>query len=285
LSKDELQNKQGINWHRILRWIFTPAVLLVVWQIAAQYMNQPWTFPTVTDVLEQLVHPLRGHYDSGSLLSNTFVSLLRVLLGFSLAAVLGVTLGIVMGSVRFARDFLEPLVEVLRPLCPIAWLPFAIAVFKLKTVPQLFGIGYSHTVFDQIQLGMIFVIFVGGLFPVLTNTLDGVTGVRRSYLLLARTLGATRGQTFLHVYLPASMPMILTGLRQGLGLCWFVIIAAEMMTGSDSGIGYLLMYASDNSAMDIVIAAMLIIGAVGAFLNFSMRRIMLRFVSWKGKEV
>ena len=285
MSKDELQNKQGINWHRILRWIFTPAVLLVVWQIAAQYMNQPWIFPTVTDVLEQLVHPLRGHYASGSLLSNTFVSLLRVLLGFSLAAVLGVTLGIVMGSVRFARDFLEPLVEVLRPLCPIAWLPFAIAVFKLKTVPQLFGIGYSHTVFDQIQLGMIFVIFVGGLFPVLTNTLDGVTGVRRSYLLLARTLGATKGQAFLHVYLPASMPMILTGLRQGLGLCWFVIIAAEMMTGSDSGIGYLLMYASDNSAMDIVIAAMLIIGAVGALLNFSMRRIMLRFVSWKGREV
>ena len=79
--------------------------------------------------------------------------------------------------------------------------------------------------------------------------------------------------------------MILTGLRQGLGLSWFVIIAAEMMTGSDSGIGYLLIYASDNSAMDIVIAAMLIIGAVGALLALSMRKIMYSFISWKGKEV
>jgi NitT/TauT family transport system permease protein len=81
------------------------------------------------------------------------------------------------------------------------------------------------------------------------------------------------------------MPMILTGLRQGLGLCWFVIIAAEMMTGSDSGIGYLLMYASDNSAMDIVIAAMLIIGCIGALLSFMMRRIMLSAVNWQGKEI
>jgi NitT/TauT family transport system permease protein len=211
--------------------------------------------------------------------------LLRVILGFSLAAVVGVPLGIVMGSVHSIRDILEPVIELLRPLCPIAWLPFAIVVFKLRTLPQLFGIDYSRTVFDKVQLGMIFVIFVGGFFPILTNTLDGVIGVRRNYLLLAKTLGTSPRQTFFHVYLPAAMPMVLTGLRQGLGLCWFVIIAAEMMTGGDSGIGYLLMYASDNAAMDIVVAAMLIIGAVGALLAFLMRRIMHRFVSWKGKEI
>ena len=268
-----------------LGWIVAPATLLVLWQIAAVRVNQPWIFPPVTHVLDQLVHPLRDHYALGSLLSNTAISLLRVLLGFVLAAAVGTTLGILMGSARILRHTLEPIVEVLRPLCPIAWLPFAIAVFKLKTLPQLFGVRYTHGVLDQVQLGMIFVIFVGGLFPVLTNTLDGVTGVRRNYVLLARTLGASRRQVFFHVYLPAAMPMILTGLRQGLGLCWFVIIAAEMMTGSDSGIGYLLIYASDNSAMDIVIAAMFIIGAIGALLNFLMRAIMQRFVSWKGKEV
>jgi len=272
-------------WSTVLGWIVAPATLLVGWQIAAIRVNQPWIFPPVTHVLGQLAHPLRDHYASGSLLSNTAISLLRVLLGFTMAAVAGTTLGILMGSMRILRHALEPIVEVLRPLCPIAWLPFAIAVFKLKTLPQLFGVRYTHGVLDQVQLGMIFVIFVGGLFPVLTNTLDGVTGVRRNYVLLARTLGASRRQVFFHVYLPAAMPMILTGLRQGLGLCWFVIIAAEMMTGSDSGIGYLLIYASDNSAMDIVIAAMFIIGAIGALLNFLMRAIMQRFVSWKGKEV
>ncbi|MBN1362794.1 MAG: ABC transporter permease [Sedimentisphaerales bacterium] len=260
-------------------------VLLLVWQLAAVRLGRPWIFPPVTRVLEQLAHPLRTHYASGSLLGNTSVSLLRVLIGFVLAAVVGISLGVLMGSARFVRRTVEPLIEILRPLCPIAWLPFAIAVFKLRTVPQLFGLAYTRTVWDQVQLGMIFVIFVGGFFPILTNTLDGVTGVRRSYVLLARTLGASPAQVFRHVYLPAAMPQILTGLRQGLGLCWFVIIAAEMMIGSDSGIGYLLMYAADNAAMDLVVAAMFIIGIVGASLNFLMRRVMHRFVSWKGREV
>lgn len=256
-----------------------------MWQIGAWWLNQPWIFPPVTRVIDQLMHPLREHYASGSLLSNTFISLLRVLLGFILAAVAGISLGIAMGSIRIVRSSLEPIVELLRPLCPIAWLPFAIAVFKRGTLPQMLGLGYTRTVFDQVQLGMVFVIFVGGFFPILTNTLDGVTGVRKNYLLLAQALGAKRRQVFLHVYLPASMPMILTGLRQGLGLCWFVIIAAEMLPGAESGIGYLLIYASDNAAMDIVIAAMLIVGSIGALLSLMMRRIMSGFVRWHGKEI
>jgi len=262
-----------------------PVVLLTIWQIAAVSLDEPWIFPPVTKVIGQLAHPLRDHYALGSLLSNTIVSLLRVLAGFIPAAVLGISLGLLMGSVSALRGLLEPLVEILRPLCPIAWLPFAIVIFKLKTLPQLFGLGYTNTIFDEVQLGMIFVLFMGGFFPILINTLDGVANVQRKYLSLARMLGANRHQIFSHIYLPAAMPMILTGLRQGLGLCWFVIIAAEMMTGSDSGIGYLLVYASDNSAMDIVIAAMLIIGGVGAGLNFTMRRFMRRFISWQGKEV
>ena len=266
-------------------WIAVPVLLLLIWQIAAMRLNQPWIFPPVTRVIDQLVHPLREHYASGSLLSNTFISLLRVLLGFILAAVAGISLGIAMGSIRIVRISLEPIVEVLRPLCPIAWLPFAIAVFKRGTLPHLFGFGYTRTVFDQVQLGMVFVIFVGGFFPILTNTFDGVTGIRKNYLLLAQALGAKPRQVLLHVYLPASMPMILTGLRQGLGLCWFVIIAAEMLPGAESGIGYLLIYASDNAAMDIVIAAMLIVGSIGALLSLIMRRIMSGLVRWHGKEI
>ena len=285
MHNEELKINKSYNRPNILGWVVIPVILLVIWEISARKVNQPWIFPPVTKVIEQLAHPLRDHYASGSLLSNTLISLLRVLIGFSLAAVAGVTLGIIMGSVRFVRNAVEPIIELLRPLCPIAWLPFAIVVFKLKTLPQLFSVEYSHSILDQVQLGMIFVIFVGGFFPVLTNTLDGVTGVRRNYVLLARTLGANRRQVFLHVYLPAAMPMIMTGLRQGLGLCWFVIIAAEMMTGSYSGIGYLLIYASDNSAMDIVIAAMFIIGALGALLCCGVRKIMSSVVRWQGKEI
>jgi len=265
-------------------WVVVPGTLLIIWQVTALRLDQQWLFPPVSMILEQLAHPCRDHYASGSLLSNTWISMVRVAMGFVFAAGAGVGLGIVLGSVRMIRHLVEPLVELLRPLCPIAWLPFAIAVFKLKTVPQVLGLGFTHTVLDQVQRGMVFVIFVGGFFPVLTNTIDGVAGVHRNYCLLAQILGASKRQRFLYVYLPAALPMVITGLRQGLGLCWFVIIAAEMMTGCESGLGYLLMYAADNSAMDIVMACMLIIGCIGAGLNGLILRLMRRFVGWYGKE-
>jgi NitT/TauT family transport system permease protein len=225
-----------------------------------------------------------GLYNCGSFLSHTAVSLLRALIGFLLGAVAGVSLGLVMGAGRAARGLLEPLVELLRPLCPIAWLPFAIAVFKMKTLPELFGFSRTGTVFDQIQQGMVFVLFFGAVIPILTNTVDGVSGVRQTYLRLARTLGASRLQIFLHVYLPAALPTILTGLRQGIGTCWMVIIAAEMLPGSDSGIGYLLMYAADKCDMDVVVTAMLTIAVTGAALNFAMLWMMRHWAGWHGKE-
>lgn len=272
------------NWARILGWTLVPVALLCLWQFAAVRRGQPWLFPPATAVVGQLLHPLQDHFNQGSLARNTLVSLLRVVIAFSIAAVAGTALGLLMGSIRTLRGLLEPLVELLRPLCPIAWLPFALAVFGLKSLPQMFGFGYSHTIFDHVQLGMIFVLFWGAFFPILVNTLDGVSGVRRQYVALAWTLGAGRGQSFLHVYLPGAMPMILTGLRQGIAMCWFVIIAAEMMPGSDSGIGYLLMYSADQLGMDIVIAIMLIIGVIGALLNFGMLAVTRRSVQWHGKE-
>ena len=283
LSKPK-NNTGSRDWPKLLGWTLVPVLLLAVWQIWAVRLNRPWIFPPVTFVIEQLAHPLRQHYASGSLLTNTWVSLLRVLIGFSLAAVVAVPLGVIMGSLRSIRSLLEPMVEILRPLCPIAWLPFAIAVFKLRTVPQLFGIRFSHTVLDHVQLGMIFVLFWGGFFPILINTLDGVAGVRQNYLRLAKTLRANRFQSFVRVSLPAAMPMILTGLRQGIGTCWFVIIAAEMLPGSDSGIGYLLIYAAEQSAMDIVIASMVIVGIVGALLSYMVRLAMRSTLLWYGKE-
>jgi len=258
--------------------------LLGLWEVSARILEQPWILPSAMRVAGQLLHPFRDHYASGSLAGNALVSFIRALVGFAVGALAGVSLGLLMGSTRVARGLLEPIIELLRPLCPIAWIPFAIAVFKLRSIPQLFGIRFSGTVLDDVQIGMVFVLFWGAFFPIAVNTLDGVSGVRRNYLTLARTLGANRRQTFIHVYLPAAMPMILTGLRQGIGTCWMVIIAAEMLPGADSGIGYLLMYAADQAGMDIVIASMVIIGAIGASLNALLLRGVRPFVRWHGKE-
>lgn len=272
------------NWAHLVGWFFVLPVLTIVWQIIATCLEQPWILPKATTVASQLIHPFRDHYAIGSLSSNTFISIVRVLIGFSLAAVSGVSIGILLGSVKIIRGLVEPVIELLRPLCPIAWIPFTIAVFKLETLPQLFGFSFSGTILDQVQIGMLFVLFWGAFFPILVNTIDGVSGVRNNYITLAKSLGAGRRQLFFHVYLPAALPMILTGLRHGIASCWFVIIAAEMLPGANSGIGYLLIYASDQSAMDIVIASMIIIATIGALLNGLMVYGMRHLVKWNGKE-
>jgi NitT/TauT family transport system permease protein len=207
------------------------------------------------------------------------------LIGFLAAALFGVSFGLLIGSSRWLRTLFAPLIELLRPLCPIAWMPFAIAVFKMRTLPQLFGVDYSGTIFDEVQTGMVFVLFWGAFFPILTNTCDGIIGVRKNYITLAKTLGAGKRDLLLRVYLPAALPMILTGLRQGISLCWFVLIAAEMLPGSSSGIGYLLFYASDMAEMNVVIACMVIIGLIGALLNGVTLFLFKKFVSWHGEEV
>jgi NitT/TauT family transport system permease protein len=208
-----------------------------------------------------------------------------VAFGFSIAALAGVSLGLALGSWRTLRGLVEPMIELLRPLCPIAWLPFAIAVFGITRVHQLFGVTrFTGTILDEVQVGMIFILFWGGFFPILINTLDGVAGIRRGYLRLARTLGAGRAQIFLRVRLPAALPNVLTGLRQGIGTCWFVIIAAEMLPGSDSGIGNLLFEAGDQLDMPLLLACMIVIGGFGALLNYSLVKGLGRMVRWHGRE-
>ncbi len=266
-------------------FFIVPGVVVIIWQITAVIFNQPWIFPTPLSVLTVLMHPLQDILASGSLISNTLASLLRVVIGFSVAAVTGVFFGLLVGSTAWLRALFGPMIEILRPLCPIAWMPFAIAVFKMRTLPQIFGVDYSGTILDEVQIGMVFVLFWGAFFPIFTNTCDGIMGVRKNYITLAETLGADKKTVVFRVFLPAALPMILTGLRLGLSLSWFVLIAAEMLPGTTSGLGYLLFYASGLAEMNVVIACMVIISVVGASLNGLTLLLLKKMVSWHGKEV
>jgi NitT/TauT family transport system permease protein len=270
---------------RLVGWVLVPVLLATVWQAWAASVDRPYLFPTFTSVMAVVLRPLEDHYRTGSLAAHAAISLVRVIMGFGAAALVAVPLGVLLGASARCRRAFEPLLEILRPLCPIAWLPFAIAVFKLQTVPETVGVPRTGTLLDHVYLSMLFVLFWGGFFPILVNTVDGVRGVRRNYVILASVLGAGRGQTFRHVLLPAAAPAILTGLRQGIGVCWFVIIAAEMLPGGNQGVGYLLMEAAARSDMALVVACMLVVGAIGAGLSALMRRLMLRAVSWQGREV
>lgn len=267
---------------RLLGMLVIPASLLLVWQISAVRMQKPYLLPTVTQVLAVLVHPLEDHYNQGNLLSHTLSSLIRVIIGFIIASGTGIGLGLMMGAFKHIRRLLEPTIELLRPLSPITWIPFAIAVFKRDSIATMMSV--DSAILAEVQLGMLFIIFYGALFPILINTLDGVASIPQNYLNLAVSLGAGKWQRFRHVQVPASLPAIITGLRQGLARCWLVIVAAEMLPGSNHGVGYLLMYAADLSDMACVIACMVVIGSIGALLGMIMVLATRATTRWYGKE-
>ncbi|MEO0074643.1 MAG: ABC transporter permease [candidate division WOR-3 bacterium] len=268
----------------IILSIILPVTFLAVWQLVAVKLNNPFLIPRLEAVLNRLTHPFANILETGSLLFNIGVSAIRVLMGFVLATLVAIPLGLLMGRINLVRRIIGPFVELFRPLCPIAWIPFAMAVFKTYTVVNLFGIRYSNTIFDTIQVGMLFILFYGAFFPILLNTIDGVLRVRDIYIESARVLATPPNQIFRKVILPAALPQIFTGLRVGLGVSWMVIIAAEMLPGSDSGIGYLIMYAYQLAEMDVLITGMILIGVVGALLSWFVQLISRPFVKWQALE-
>ena len=274
----------GSRAARIGLGLVLPALFIAAWQFVAVRLNNPWLLPRVGAVVDRLLHPFDNVLETGSLLYNIGVSGLRVLIGFSLAVLVAVPLGLAMGRNRFVRRLVSPFVEMFRPLCPIAWIPFAMAIFKTYTVVNIFGVRYSDTILDSVQVGMLFILFYGAFFPLLLSTIDGVLGVRDIYVESALTLGAGRGHVFRKVVLPAALPSVFTGLRVGLGVCWMVIIAAEMLPGSDSGIGYLIIYSYQLAEMDVLITAMILIGAVGALLSWGVHLLSRPFVGWQARE-
>ncbi len=279
----QIERQNGNLRHR-LQGLILPVLFLIFWQCIAVWVDNPALIPRLTAVLSVLFSPFTELVGTGSLIWNTAVSLFRVLLGFAVAVVVCVPLGIFMGTSETIHRLVNPLVELFRPLCPIAWIPFAMAVFKTTTVPQLFGIRYTDTILDSVQIGMIFIIFWGGLFPILLNTIHGVAGVRELWIETARVLGAPKSKMFWKVIIPAAMPDIMTGLRIGLGIAWMVIIAAEMLPGSSSGIGYLIMYSYELAEMQILVACMIVIGVMGLGLNRGLQVISDRVSHWKALE-
>ena len=180
-------------------------------------------------------------------------SLGRVLIGFTLAAILAIPLGFLIGMSPVLNGALNPVIQVLRPVSPLAWMPLA-----------LFTIKDSST-------SAIFVIFVCAIWPLLLNTAFGVANVRREWLNVARTLEAGRWRTAFSVILPAAAPTIMTGARISIGIAWLVIVAAEMLVGGP-GIGYFVWDQWNNLSIANIIVAILLIGFVGMGLDLLLGR-------------
>jgi nitrate/nitrite transport system permease protein len=250
------------------------AVFLAVWQVAtlpapsarsgdpeyaAMLGARRSGLPTPADIAEAAWAQLKSPFHDGGMNDKGIAiqlgwSLGRVLLGFALAALVALPLGFLVGMSPVAHRALNPYVQLLKPISPLAWMPLALYTIKDSSVSS------------------VFVISICSLWPMLLNTAHGVGSVKREWLDVARTLEVSAARKAFHVILPAAAPTILTGMRISMGIAWLVIVAAEMLVGG-TGIGYFVWNEWNNLSLANVIFALLVIGTMGMLLDLGFARL------------
>lgn len=224
---------------------------------AAHWFN-PLLLPRPDQVVAAGVELVR----SGELQRDILASLYRVVVGFVIAGALGVAAGLAVGTWRTLEDLLDPMIELLRPIPPLAFLPMMVLWFGIGEASKIAFIAYA------------------AFFPVFTTTLEGIRFVDPVLLRAASSLGATRGELFRHVVLPAALPSIITGLRLAFGLSFFVIVAAEFIA-ADSGLGYLINDARTFFLVSQMLLGAAVIGIIGFAFNVGLRRLEGWLLRWR----
>lgn len=241
----------GKRWARHGLGAISVALFIVAWHLVAVGLATPY-IPKPHAVAQALVRAFLEKDFIGFTISQHIVSsLLRIVQGFGLAVVLAVPLGLASGWVRWVEGFTSPVVELVRPIPPLAWIPFAIYFFG-----------------DP--LDTVFIVLVAAFFPVFLSTVAGVKAVDQTLIDAARTLGARRVQLFVKVVLPAALSHIVTGMRIGLGIAWMSIVAAEMVGVKGGGLGVYIWAMAEVGRFDSVFAGMALIGLIGLGLTGGM---------------
>ena len=244
---------------KIIPPLLVIAAVIAVWWVVVARAESP-IFPTPWAVVT-------GAYElaqDGSLWDHISSSLFRVGVGFGLAMLVAIPLGLWMGWVGGAYRTLNPIFQMLRPISPIAWIPLAILWFGMDDISP------------------IFLIFISSVFPMIVQTTSGVHTIERRYLRAAANFGVSRSVLFRQVVIPAVLPEIIVGMRIGIGVAWLVVVAAEMIA-LRSGLGYLIMDSRNaGNRYDLVIASMIIIGIIGLLLDGITRLLeRLKTVKWR----
>ena len=228
------------------------AIFLLGWEMGARAGLFAKGMPTASATLKEFwwwtTHPFfdNGPNDLG-IGWNLLISLRRVAIGYILASLVAVPLGILIGISPVAYKAFNPYVQLLKPVSPLAWLPLGLYILR-----------------DSEQTG-IFIIFISSIWPTLINTAFGVASVDKDYLDVANTLGASQLRTIFKVVIPAALPNIVSGLRISMGIAWLVIVAAEMLLGT--GLGYFIWNEWNNLYIPNILVAIFIIGLVGLLLD------------------
>lgn len=243
-----------------------PLALIISWEAIAIAISNPFILPRLETIVDVLLHPSEDLLGTGSLLYNAWRSIQRVGLGFLLAALLGIPLGIAMGRYYWLNQLMDTTIQALRPIPPLAWVPLALAWFRIGLT------------------SIVFIIFIGAFFPILINTIDGVKSVKKTWMEVAMTLGTSEFNLLAKVVLPGAAPIIWTGLRLGFGIAWMTVVAAEMLPGTISGLGYLIMYAYNFGQVNVIIAGMAAIGIIGIAIDTIFKHGERAWFGWRSLE-
>src|SRR5438270_704204 len=239
--------------HSTLRFVMpliTAVIILALWSIAVKATGTK-IFPTPTAVARAIV----ALGEKQLLWRYIADSLTRVFAGYAAALVIGIPLGFLLGWYGPLAKAFNPLIQMLRPISPLAWMPLAVIWFGVSNAAP------------------IFLIFLASLFPIIVAAMNGVRNVPPMYLQAGRNFGLSTRQLMTRVMIPAVLPRIIVGLRLAFGIAWVVLVAAEMIA-VDSGLGYLIIDARNaGKRYDLVVAGMLMIGVIGLMLDTGIRRV------------
>ena len=246
---------------RIVLPLAAATVFVAAWHVTCELMTYPVKLPDGTlRWIETFPKPwatfvgMREPIADGTLLRFAVASMYRVAVGFAIASLIGIPFGLWMGWFRRGGQAFNPLIEALRPISPIAWIPLAVLWFGVK------------------DAAAIFLIALASFFPIVTGSMTAVRTIPQVYVRSAQNFGLEGFELFRRVVFPASLPAIVTSLRIALGIAWMVIVAAEMIA-VDSGLGYMIMDSRNANNYERVLGSMLTIGFIGVGLDFLVRRL------------
>ncbi len=250
--------RKGARRVSLVGWI-VPAALLVLWAIASKKeLVAAQILPAPTAVAETLLEQVK----SGELFKNFAISLARVAGGFALGGLIGVTLGVAMGLSRKVEQYLFPLFNAISQVPVLGWLPLAMMVL---------GIGESLK---------IVIIAHATLVPIALNALKGIRNVPRQYIEVAQTFKFSHRQLLRKVVFPASVPAIFVGIRYGLTQAWLSLVTVELLASSE-GLGFLIVWGRQLFQLDLVLAAIIVVGVVGLLLDKGLARLEARLLRWR----
>ena len=253
-----LRVRQFFQW--LLPPLFGLLLLLTVWALISQQSEGlPGPSSTFDSAVELFSDPF---YDNGpndlGIGWNILHSLQRVGIGFGMAALIGIPLGFMIGRFRFLSSMVGPVISLLRPVSPLAWLPIGLLVFKAASPAA------------------IWVIFISSIWPMIINTAAGVAKVPQDYMNVARVLNLSEWKIFTKILFPYALPHVMTGIRLSIGVAWLVIVAAEMLTGG-VGLGFWVWDEWNNLNVEHIIIAIFVVGIVGLLLEQALLLIAKRF--------